>query len=341
MGERVEALFWERVEGGDAVRCGLCGQRCTIREGERGLCRVRENRGGRLVALAWGRLVAMSPDPIEKKPLYHFLPGSRSLSIASEGCNLRCPWCQNHHISEAVRTGGDQIRGQLVRPEAVVDEALATRCASISYTYGEPTIHYEHDRAVGVLARAAGLRNVFVTNGLMTVEAARDAAASFLDAANVDLKAMRPETYRKLCKGPLEAVLESIVELWRLGVWVEATTLVVPGVNDEEAELRDAARFLRGVSEDLPWHLSRYHPDNRWQAPPTGVETLRRAREIGLEEGLRYVYTGNVRDEEGGTRCPSCSSPLIERRGFSAEVVGLAGGRCARCGFAVAGVDLP
>jgi pyruvate formate lyase activating enzyme len=297
--------------------------------------------------LAYGRLVAMTPDPIEKKPLYHVMPGSFSLSIASVGCNLACRWCQNHHLAQPLRLGG-AIRGQVVPPEAVVDAALAERCASISYTYSEPTIHFEHNRDVGVLARARGLKNVFVTNGLMTVEAARDAAGSFLDAANVDLKAMRAETYRRHCKAGrrgLEAVLEAITTLHGAGVWVEVTTLVVPGLNDGEAELRDAARFLRGVSADLPWHLSRYHPAFDWDAPPTPVSTLRRAREIGLEEGLRHVYTGNVATDEGQhTICPSCGAILIRRHGFSASAEGLrrdGTGSCARCGERLAGLGLP
>ena len=340
--EPPEALFWERTGTGATVRCGLCGHRCTIREGLRGICRVRENRGGRLVALAWGRLLAVNADPIEKQPLSHFLPGTLSLSIASAGCNLRCAWCQNDSMSEAVRRDGGRIRGALVRPEEVVEQAVARRCASISYTYSEPTVHYEHNRAVGVLARARGLKNVFVTNGLMTPEAARDAAGAFLDAANVDLKAMRPRTYRRLCKGPLDAVLESIRTLHSAGVWLEVTTLVVPGVNDDEDELRDAARFLTSVSPDLPWHLSRYHPANRWLgSPPTPVATLRRAREIGLEAGLRYVYTGNVQGEDGAhTYCPSCTALVVRRRGFVSEPVALAGGRCARCGAGIAGVGM-
>jgi pyruvate formate lyase activating enzyme len=338
-----EALFWEPEGDEGAVRCGLCAHRCQIREGKRGLCEVRENRGGRLFALAYGRLLAMNADPIEKKPLCHFQPGSLSMSIASAGCNLQCAWCQNHGMSEAVRRSGGRIAGELVRPEAVVAAAEAEGCASISYTYSEPTIHYEHDKDVGILARRAGLRNVFVTNGIMTAEVARDAAGSFLDAANVDLKAMRAETYRKLCKGPQEAVLDSIRALHEGGVWVEVTTLVIPGLNDDEGELADAARFLLSVSASLPWHLSRFHPDNRWrEAPPTPVATLRRAREIGLEAGLHHVYTGNVWGDEGEhTYCPACGAIAIRRHGFSSSPSGIRGGRCVRCGAGIAGVGLP
>jgi pyruvate formate lyase activating enzyme len=346
-GQLREAMFAGPASASGTIRCNLCGHRCLIRDGHRGVCRVRENRGGVLHPLAYGRLVAVSPDPIEKKPLFHVLPGSFSLSIASLGCNLACRWCQNHHLAQPLRQGGE-IRGRVVPPEAVVAAAREEGCASISYTYSEPTIHYEHNRDVGVLARAAGLKNVFVTNGTMTPEAARDAAASFLDAANVDLKAMRPETYRTHCKAGrrgLETVLEAIATLHACGVWVEVTTLVIPGLNDAEAELRDAARFLRGVSPDLPWHLSRYHPDFAWDAPATPVSTLRRAREIGLEEGLRYVYTGNVAPDEGShTSCPACGAVVIRRRGFTSAPEGLrrdGTGTCARCGERIAGIGLP
>jgi len=336
----VEAAFYEPEAGTSAVRCGLCGHRCRIEDGERGVCEVRENQGGRLIALAYGRLLAMTADPIEKKPLSHFQPGTRSLSIASASCNLRCPWCQNHHLSDMVR-GGGRIRGDFVPPEQVVDEALTQRCASLSYTYSEPTIHYEHNRDAGRLARERGLKNVFVTNGLLTVEAARDAARSFLDGANVDLKAKREATYKKLCKGPLDAVLDSIATLCEEGVWVEVTTLVIPDLNDGEDELKDIASFLVGLSADIPWHLSRYHPDHQWhEAPATPVATLRRAREIGLEAGLHHVYTGNVWGDEGEhTYCPVDGTPLIRRVGYRIleNRIG-SGGRCPVCGTEIAGV---
>ena len=344
-----EALFFEPAsdDASTSVRCFLCGQRCVIKDGQTGVCQVRENQGGTLRLLAYGRLLAMTPDPIEKKPLAHFQPGTFSLSIASAGCNLQCRWCQNHHMAQRVRRGGG-IGGRYVPPEAVVAAALEEGCASISYTYSEPTIHYEHNRDVGVLARAKGLKNVFVTNGMMTTDAVVDAASAFLDAANVDLKAMRAETYKKHCKaGPrgLETVQDAIATLHEHGVWVEVTTLVIPGLNDSEAELRDAARFLASVSVDIPWHLSRYHPDNEWDARATPIDTLRLAREIGLEEGLHYVYTGNVWGDDGEhTYCPGCGTVAIRRRGFSSSPVGLlrdGTGTCAHCGEQIAGVEMP
>ncbi len=352
-----DAMFYEPATegnggGGETVktlRCFLCGQRCLIKDGQRGVCQVRENQDGRLVPLAYGRLLAMNPDPIEKKPLSHFQPGTVSLSIASAGCNLQCQWCQNHHMAQMLRRGKrGSIQGSFVEPEAVVLAAKARGCASISYTYSEPTIHYEHNRTVGVLARAQGLKNVFVTNGMMTTEAASDAAETFLDGANIDLKAMRAETYKKHCKAGkngLETVLEAIKTLHDRGVWVEVTTLVIPELNDSKDELREAARFLFSVSPDLPWHLSRYHADHEWDAPATPIATLRRAREIGLEEGLHYVYTGNVWGDPGEhTYCPSCEALVIRRRGFDARPEGLTkggSGTCNRCGHRIAGVEMP
>lgn len=337
-----EARFYQPVEGKDAVQCALCGQRCVIHEGKCGVCEVRRLDGGTLRALAYGQLLALSVDPIEKKPLSHFQPGTQSLSIASAGCNLSCPWCQNHHLSEMVRRTG-KIRGDYVAPEQVVEQALARDCASISYTYSEPTIHYEHNRDTGVLARAQGLKNVFVTNGLMTTDVARDAAGAFLDGANVDLKAMQERTYKLLSKGPLAVVLDCIRALHDAGVWIEVTTLVIPDLNDGEDELRDAARFIHSVSADIPWHLSRYHPDNDYHdAPATSVSTLRRAREIGFEEGLRYVYTGNVWGDEGEhTRCPGCGERVIERVGFRTVPVAIRRSRCIHCETTIAGVGMP
>lgn len=338
-------MFWRPTSSDDAtVECWLCSHQCTIKEGQLGVCKVRENRGGAVIPLAWGKLLALNPDPIEKKPLSHFQPGTRSLSIASAGCNYQCRWCQNHSMAQSLRRGLP-IRGESFSPEVVVELAQSRGCASISYTYSEPTIHYEFNRAVGVLAREQGLKNVFVTNGSMGKDAARDAAESFLDAANVDLKAMRTETYKKHIKAGkrgLEGVLETIETLHRGGVWVEVTTLVIPGLNDSEEELRDAARFIASVSPNIPWHLSRYHPDHDWlDAPATPIATLRRSRELGLDEGLRFVYTGNVWGDPGEhTYCPSCGEMVIRRSSFEATPCNLRRDRCAACGATIAGVEM-
>lgn len=335
-----EALLWEPLEAG-GVRCFLCSHRCRIPDGRVGLCGVRQNREGRLHTLVYGRLVAANVDPIEKKPLYHFMPGSLSYSIATAGCNFRCAHCQNYSISQVQREQ-EPLPGRYVPPEAVVTEAQRAGCRSVSYTYTEPTIFFEYALAVMKKAKAAGLRNVFVSNGFMTPESV-ELAAPYLDGANIDLKAMTDTFYREVCGGRLEPVLESIRELWRRGVWVEATTLIIPHRNDSLEELRGAARFLLSVSPDLPWHVTGFFPTYRLtDEPPTPVSTLENARKMGLEEGLRFVYTGNRPGAEGEqTPCPACRRPVIQRRGFSVLKTFLtAEGSCSACGAAIPGVAL-
>lgn len=334
-----EAMFWNRCDGG-RVRCELCAQRCGLDDGQYGLCGARRNAGGTLETVSYGRLVAVHDDPIEKKPLFHYRAGSRSLSVATCGCNLRCDFCQNHSISQCREHDGDGLpAGEFWAPERVVRQAAAARCASISYTYTEPTVFYEYCRDVGTAARAAGLGNVFVTNGMLTPAAVDDAAESFLDAANVDLKSFSPDFYRVHCKGPLDGVKAGLERLVARGVWVEVTTLVIPGRNDSDEELRSIARYLVGLGRDIPWHLSRFHPDYRTlDLPPTPVERLTTARSIGQAEGLRYVYVGNVPGGEGeSTVCPGCGALVVRRVGFRADVRGLREGKCAKCGTAIAG----
>lgn len=334
------ALLWERLASG-AVRCALCAHRCRVAEGRRGLCGVRENRGGSLHTLVYGALRAANVDPIEKKPLFHFQPGSRSYSIATAGCNLRCAHCQNHSLSQVPRRRGP-LPERFVPPEDVVEAAKDAGCRSISYTYGEPTVFFEYALACMTLARSRGLSNVFVTNGAMTRECL-DLAIPYLDAANVDLKAMSDSFYRKVCGGRLAPVLDTLRELRRRGVWLEVTTLVIPRHNDSPTELRDAARFVAGLGADVPWHVTGFHPTYRLQAePPTTAECLSGARRIGLEEGLHFVYAGN-RPGTGGenTACPACGALVLERRGFRVQRRSLtAEGACAGCGRALPGIDL-
>jgi pyruvate formate lyase activating enzyme len=334
-----EASFYSPMKN-RRVRCGLCALRCSIAEGKRGACRVRENRGGRLLSLSYGMLTSAATDPIEKKPLFHFLPSSSSFSVATAGCNLRCPWCQNHDLSQLPRRERSAGRfASWTPPERVVKLALSRGCSSVSYTYSEPTIFYEYAREIGRLARKKGLWNVFVSNGMMTPEVLEDAVC-FLDGANVDLKGASRDFYKKYCRGSLDAVLESIRTMHRLGMWVEVTTLVIPGHNDSDKDLGFMADFIASVSVDIPWHVSRFHPDNEWLAlPRTPVETLKRAAHLGRKSGLRYIYMGNV--PGGGfedTRCPRCDSLLISRRGFYASLSGMRDGTCASCGYAPAGV---
>lgn len=332
------ALFYQRI-GDDGVACGLCHHRCHIAAGKRGRCGVRENRGGQLVSLVYGHLVSQNVDPIEKKPLFHFLPGSRSLSIATVGCNFQCLHCQNYQISQYPFLHDGAITGTFCSPQSVVAAAVRTGCASISYTYVEPTIFYEFAYDCALLAREQGIKNVFVSNGYMTSEAARH-LAPFLDAINIDLKAFSAAFYQNVCKARLEPVLANIRLLHELGVWVEVTTLIIPGLNDSEDELRAIARFLKSVSVDIPWHVSGFHPTYKMlERTATSASSLQQAREIGLAEGLRFVYVGNVAGAGGvETRCPGCGALLIRRSGFSSQQVAMTADHCGACSQLIAGL---
>jgi pyruvate formate lyase activating enzyme len=332
-----DAMLWSAAENSRVV-CALCAHRCVIASGRWGVCGVRENRAGTLVTHAYGEVIAAHVDPIEKKPFYHFLPGTTSLSIAVAGCNFKCGFCQNWQISQLSAKDGETGGGQAMAPGEIVRAARARGCRSISYTYTEPTIFFEYAYETARLAKEAGLANTFVTNGFMTAEAI-ETIQTYLDAANVDLKAYRDETYKKVCQGRLQPVLDSIALMRKRGIWVEVTTLVVPGMNDGEDELRKIARFLVGVDAGIPWHLSRFHPDYEFtDRGATPVPLLKRAAEWGREAGLKFVYIGNVIAEEDVTLCPNCSAELIRRRGFSVESNRIAGGRCPQCGVGIGGV---
>ncbi len=333
-----EAYLYEKLDD-MAVRCNLCSHRCKIKKGGRGICQVRENQNGTLKSLVYGKLVSQNVDPIEKKPLFHFLPGSRSYSISTVGCNFRCLHCQNWQISQYPRLNNGTVTGQNATPNEVVQDAILSGSRSISYTYVEPTIFYEFAYDTGVRARSKGLKNVFVSNGYMSPEASRQ-CVPFLDAINIDLKAFNDKFYKDVCKAKLQPVLDSIKLMHELGIWVEVTTLIIPGWNDSQAELRKIARFIKAVSESIPWHVTAFYPTYRMtDRPPTPVETLRRAREIGMEEGLRYVYEGNAPGHGGeNTYCPHCGEMVIARYGFGILENKLKDGRCAKCGQAIDGV---
>jgi pyruvate formate lyase activating enzyme len=335
-----EALFYEKT-GGNKVRCGLCRFRCLIDDGRRGICAVRENRGGTLYTLVYGKAVAEHVDPIEKKPLYHVMPGSRTFSVATVGCNFRCLHCQNYSISQAEQETL-RITGIDLSPEEIVKKALASGCRSISYTYTEPTIFFEYAYDTAVLARKAGLRNVFVTNGYITPEALA-CIRPFLDAANIDLKGFSDRFYREVVHAMLHEVLDSIVEYKRQGIWIELTTLIIPGWNDADEDLRGIASFIaEKVGVETPWHVSQFYPTYKMtDRSRTPVETLRRARQFGLDAGLRYVYEGNVPGEGGeNTHCPECGELLIKRRGFSVEKSRIEAGKCPECAAVIDGVEM-
>ena len=310
--------------------CFLCSHRCRIKPGKRGICRVRENRDGTLVSLVYGKLIAVHIDPIEKKPLYHFMPGTESMSIATMGCNFKCDYCQNWNISQA---SGAEIPGDYTPPEELVRMSRAQSCSSISYTYTEPTIFFEYAHDCAKLAQAEGMRNCFVTNGYETPETI-ERMAGLIDAANVDLKSFSDDFYRERCKARLEPVCEAIRLMHQAGINIEVTTLLIPGFNDNDDELKQLTEFLAGVSNTVPWHVSRYHPNYQFnQAQATPADRIFRALEIGEQAGLKYLYAGNM---PGGkyenTRCHHCGATVIERTGFSARVVGLDGSNCAACG---------
>ena len=278
-----EAWFWEKLNG--ELRCNLCNQSCRIRPGKRGICGVRENQDGALKTLVYGKLVAANSDPIEKKPLFHFLPGSTAYSIATSGCNFRCLHCQNADISQMPRETG-RIPGDFFSPDEVVSEALHLGCQSIAYTYTEPTIFFEYAYDVAELARKSGLRNVFVSNGYMEREAA-EKIMPLLDAINIDLKG-DDQFYRKVCGAKLEPVQQNIELFWKKGVWVEATTLLIPGYNDSESVLQELASFLAGLSTEIPWHISAFYPMYKMKdVARTGIDTLRRLSLIHISEPTR------------------------------------------------------
>ncbi len=335
MNELVEARFYRKGEDRSAD-CFLCGRRCRVADGKRGFCGVRENRDGTLYSLVYGRLIARHVDPIEKKPLYHFLPGTFAYSIAAPGCNFRCSFCQNWQISQV--DAAPALRSlDYTPPEDVVEAAVSGGAESISYTYTEPTVFMEYALDCAALARDRGLKNTFVTNGYQTPEAV-EGMAGLIDAANVDLKAFSDDFYRRYCQARLEPVLEAIANMHAAGIHVELTTLVLPGQNDSEEELRELAHFVAGVSPDIPWHISRFHPDYKETAlPPTPLGAMLRAAELGREAGLHYVYLGNVLTDEGqNTRCPGCGRTLIERAGFGRPGLRMTEPRCPDCGRDIA-----
>jgi len=293
-----EAMLYEKLEG-KLVHCYLCSHNCRIADGKFGFCAVRQNTGGTLNTLVYAEAVAAHVDPIEKKPLLHFLPGTYTYSIAAMGCNFKCGFCQNWEISQLSKKDGFAVGANghsplHLNPEDVVSEAKKNACKSVSYTYTEPTVFFEYAFDTAKLAKKAGLKNIFVTNGFMAPEAIK-IIQPYLDAANIDLKFFKDSSYRQICKGRLEPVLDSIRLMNKLGIWVEITTLVIPGLNDTDAELKDIADFIALVDKDMPWHVSAFHPNYEFSDfAPTPVETLKKAYDIGKAAGLKFVHLGNI-----------------------------------------------
>ncbi|MFH1112410.1 MAG: AmmeMemoRadiSam system radical SAM enzyme [Pseudomonadota bacterium] len=335
-----EAVLYERVES-ERVKCRLCRHGCTIDDGKTGICGVRRNVDGTLYTLVYDKVVSTAVDPIEKKPLFHVAPGSTSFSIATVGCNFQCSFCQNYSISQMPRDEG-RIVGEAYSPIDIVNTAVRRGCRSISYTYTEPTVFYELARETMEEAHGHGLLNVFVTNGYMTREMLDD-AAGLLDAANVDLKAFNDRFYTHYCKARREGVMDSLRYIKELGIWLEVTTLLIPTLNDDPDEIRDMARFIRtDLGKETPWHVSRFYPQYREnKLPPTEVEAIGRVRRIGMDEGLEYVYSGNVPHDSGEkTYCPACAHTLIDRIGYHIAGYAVKDGLCPRCGRTVPGIGM-
>jgi pyruvate formate lyase activating enzyme len=330
-----EALLWQAA-GDTKVRCSLCYRRCTIAPGKRGFCRVRENREGKLYTLNYGLASSVAADPIEKKPLYHFYPGTLVFSLGTVSCNFRCLHCQNYTISQ---TPLEEAKDYLVEylPEKAVSLARSYACQGIAWTYNEPTIWFEYTLDSAKLAKKQGLYTVYVTNGYFTAEAL-ELIAPYLDAANIDVKAFEEEFYHEVPRARLAPVLESVERCSKRGIHVELTYLVIPGKNDRREEFEAFVDWVAGISRDIPVHFTRFHPDYLMlSSPATPVETLEEARRIGLEK-LRYVYTGNVAGHEGeNTYCYNCGELLIKRQGFSIQRPALTrDNRCPSCGAKIA-----
>lgn len=333
-----EAMFYNRLEEGK-VECYLCRHRCSISPSKRGICGVRENRDGRLYSLVYGRVISMNVDPIEKKPIFHLFPGSRSFSIATVGCNFRCLHCQNHEISQMPRDENGRIEGNVVEPSKIVSLAKQYNCKSISYTYTEPTIYFEYAYETAILAKKEGLKNIFVTNGYMSEESLR-AIQPYLDATNVDLKSFQEKFYKDVCGARLKPVLENLKIMKEMGIWVEVTTLVIPTLNDSEEEFEKIAQFIVSLGLDVPWHISAFYPTYKMRNPPrTPPSTLHKARDIGIKAGLRYVYCGNIPGEEGeDTICPKCKRAIIQRIGFRILKNDIVKGECIHCHTKIDGI---
>ena len=330
-----EATYYINTPKG--LKCKLCPQACEIKEGEVGDCRTRQNFGGKLYTIVYGNPCAVHIDPIEKKPLNHFLPQSLAYSIATAGCNLACLNCQNYTISQV---SPHDTRNYDLMPEQVVEEALKYHTRSIAYTYSEPIVFYEYVYDTAKIARLKGLKNVFISAGYINEQPLRD-ICKYLDAANIDLKSLNNDTYEMLNAGTLKPVLNTLKVMKEEGVWLEITNLVVPSWTDKLDEIKKLVDWLYDNGfEDTPLHFSRFHPAYKLtNLPPTPVDTLNKAREIAMDKGLKYVYIGNVPGTEGdNTYCPNCKALLVERVGYQILQNNIKSGKCSHCGTPIAGV---
>ncbi len=334
-----EALLYHKKDD-TTLQCDLCAHRCVIGPGKSGICKVRENIDGKLFTHVYGRAIAMHSDPIEKKPLYHFYPGSKAFSIGTPGCNFHCDFCQNSEISVITDKSIFQA-WRKVSPGEVVELARQKGCKSIAYTYTEPTIFFEYSYDIAKLARKAGIKNVYVSNGYMTKEMLY-MMAPYLDAINIDLKAFNDETYHQIIGAHIQPVLDALKMVKQHNIWLEVTSLIIPEVNDSQKELTQMAHFVADeLGCDVPWHISRFFPGYHMNTtPPTSTTTLQRAKEAALKAGLNHIYIGNVQSENDmNTKCPSCKALLIERSGFGILDNIITDGHCPKCGANISVID--
>jgi pyruvate formate lyase activating enzyme len=335
--EPSRALYCHVPHQGRYVRCGLCPHRCVLAEGERGNCRVRENRGGKLYTFVYGNPCAVHVDPIEKKPFFHFLPGTTAFSLATAGCSLRCQYCQNYAISQEPP---EETQNYDAPPAAIVEASAQQRALTIAYTYSEPMVFYEYMLDTARLARRTGLRNAVISAGYVNSEPLRELCRT-VDAIKIDLKGNNEDFYRQVCGGTLQPVLEAIRTIHEMGVWLEIVNLVVPTLNDDIEELRALAEWvMETLGPDVPLHFSRFHPEYQLlNLPPTPIETLEKARQTALDVGLHYVYLGNVPGHEGNhTYCPSCGEMIIQRSGMATAALDVVDGACGHCRTQIPGV---
>lgn len=338
-----KAILYKKLNG-NKVQCLACSHQCYIDEGETGICGIRLNKNGELYLLVYNKPISVSIDPIEKKPLYHFLPGKQIFSLGTIGCNFGCDFCQNWEISQLPKTIDEIKKTGYARqkeswtPERIVQHCKESKIPMIAYTYNEPTVWTEYAYDIMRLAKKQGIKNVWVSNGFMS-EQTLDLISPYLDAVNIDLKSFSDTFYQKICKARIEPVKKNIKKIWEKGIWIEVTTLMIPKINDSSKEIKQIAEFLKNISENIPWHISAFFPGYKMiDIPLTPIETLHKAYQIGKKSGLKYVYIGNVIDtDQGNTYCPKCNTLLIKRINMNIIENKLIAERCSNCGEIIKG----
>ena len=333
-----ECILYHKLKE-NKVQCTACRHKCTIDDDKNGLCGVRQNKGGKLYLAVYGKASSVNVDPIEKKPMYHFLPGSHIFSIGTLGCNFSCDFCQNFDISQATKNNNIRNYGHELSPKKIVDTCIKENIKSIAFTYNEPTVFFEYAYDTMKLAKRHGIKNVFVSNGYESDEAI-ELMKGPLDGINIDLKSFNDEFYKKVCKARLDKVLETIKKVHKSGIWLEITTLVIPGQNDSNEELKKIAEFIFNIDRNIPWHITAFHPDYRMTSlPVTELSALKKAYSIGKKAGLKYVYTGNVIDNTfSNTYCHKCNHLLIRRVGYNTIIEDFEKGKCNKCAAIIPGI---